>query len=239
MGRLIRIVLRVSWAAAVIIFALCALYPVGTATTRAAGVVSLALLWVGLVIALWKYRWWRWLVPAVTLAVAVFLLLPARAYSREDLGQKYVVCLRRYEGVRYVWGGENALGIDCSGLVRRGLMDALFLEGLRTFNPGLVREAISLWWNDTTARVLGEGEGPTAVLNIAAPQINLLDHAALLPGDLAVTESGIHVLAYLGDQTWIEADPAAERVILAKVPSQDNPWLSTPVKIVRWKLLQP
>jgi hypothetical protein len=239
MGRLIKSVLRVFWAVAVIVFALCALYPVGTVATRSAGVVSLALLWVGLVIALWRHRWWRWLVPAVTFAIAVFLLLPGRVFSHEDLREKYVGCLRRYEGVRYVWGGENALGIDCSGLVRRGLMDALFLEGLRTFNSGLVRDAISLWWHDTTARVLGMGEGQTVALKIAAPQINLLDHAALLPGDLAVTESGIHVLAYLGDQTWIEADPGAEKVILAKVPSQDNAWLATPVKIVRWRLFQP
>jgi hypothetical protein len=83
------------------------------------------------------------------------------------------------------------------------------------------------------------GEGQTVVLKIVAPQINLLDHATFQPGDLAVTDSGIHVLAYLGDQTWIEADPGVEKVILAKSPSQDNAWLSSPVKIVRWKLLQP
>ncbi len=27
-----------------------------------------------------------------------------------------------YQGVRYVWGGEGLLGIDCSGLVRKGLV---------------------------------------------------------------------------------------------------------------------
>jgi cell wall-associated NlpC family hydrolase len=186
----------------------------------------------------WKYRLLRWAVPGVTVAVGVFLMLPGRSASQEALREKYVGCLKRYEGVHYVWGGENAIGIDCSGLIRRGLMDALFLEGVRSFNPGLVRESIKLWWNDTTARVLGEGAGSTVAV-MAAPQINVLDHTKLRAGDLAVTTSGIHVLAYLGDQTWIEADPGAERVILAKAPSQDNPWLSSPVNIVRWKLLQP
>lgn len=116
-------------------------------------------------------------------------------------------------------------------------MDALFLEGIRTFNPGLVREAIWLWWHDATARTLGEGTGPTAATGGAVNQINLLDHDTIQPGDLAVTESGVHVLAYLGDHTWIEADPALEKVVTARAPSRDNAWLSTPVKIVRWKML--
>jgi hypothetical protein len=238
MGRMIRTALRTLWAVALVVFVACALYPVGTTATRAAGTLSFAFLWVGLLALLWKRRGWRWVGPAVTLAAVVFLLLPGQPPSEEVLRKKYAGCLLRYEGVRYVWGGENAVGIDCSGLVRRGLMDALFLEGLRTFNPGLVREALALWWNDTTAKVLGEATRSTVAVK-APPQINLLDHASLLPGDLAVTESGIHVLAYLGDQTWIEADPAEERVIVVKAPSQTNPWFATPVKIVRWKLLQP
>jgi hypothetical protein len=239
MGRVIKSVLRVAWAVAVVVFALCALFPVGTTTTRSCGLLALALIWLGLVAGLWKYRGWRWGVPAVSVAAAVFLLLPGRPFSREDLREKYLGCLRRYEGVAYVLGGENALGIDCSGLVRRGLMDALFLEGVRTFNPALVREAISLWWNDTTARGLGEGTGPTVATGVSAREINLLDHDTIPPGDLAVTESGVHVLAYLGDETWIEADPALESVITVKAPSRDNAWLAAPVKIVRWKILQP
>jgi hypothetical protein len=238
MGRLITIALRTLWAAALVVFVACALYPVGTTVTRTAGALSFAFLWVGLMVLLWKWRGWRWFVPAATLVVVVFLVLPGRSPSQNALREKYSGCLQRYEGVRYVWGGENAVGIDCSGLVRRGLMDALFLEGLRTVNPGLVREALALWWHDTTAKVLGEASGPTMAVT-GAPQINLLDHSLLRAGDMAVTESGIHILAYLGDQTWIEADPAAEKVITVKVPSQDNPWLATPVKIVRWKILQP
>lgn len=256
MARMIQVVLRTFWAVALGVFVICALYPVGTTLLRAAGVASFVLVWSGLLAFLWKRPCWRWLGPAITIVAVVFLLLPGRPASPEILREKYTNCLRRYDGVRYVWGGENALGIDCSGLVRRGLMEALFLEGIRTVNPGLVRDAISLWWNDTTARVLGEavlmdfrppglralGEKSPASLTEAiteTPQINILDHALLQPGDLAVTDSGIHILAYLGDRTWIEADPGLERVVTAKAPSTDNPWLSTPVKIVRWKILQP
>lgn len=87
MGRMIKVALRVSWAVAVIVYALCALFPVGTTATRAAALFSLALIWLGLVAVLWKYRGWRWGVPAATLAAAIFLLLPARPFSRDDLRQ--------------------------------------------------------------------------------------------------------------------------------------------------------
>ena len=239
------IVLQTFWVVALIVFAASALYPIGTKATRLIALLSFAFLWLGLSVFFWRYRVLRWVVPGVTIAVGIFLMLPGRPASQQSLREKYVGCLKRYEGVLYVWGGENAVGIDCSGLIRRGLMDALFLEGVKTFNPGLVRESIKLWWYDTTARVLGEANGPTVAVTAPAkgpletPSINLLDHAKLLPGDLAVTTSGIHVLAYLGDQQWIEADPGVGRVVLAKAPSQDNPWLSSPVNIVRWKLLQP
>ena len=51
-----------------------------------------------------------------------------------------------------------------------------------------------------------------------------------------MTESGVHTLAYLGGQTWIEADPDAGRVLQAQVPSK-SPWFNEPVKIMRWAQL--
>jgi energy-coupling factor transporter transmembrane protein EcfT len=226
------------WTLALLVFVFCAVYPVGTTATRAAGVLSFAVLWIGLLALLWKRPLWRWVGPAVTVAVAVFLLLPGQPVSPRGLREKYAGCLRRYEGVHYVRGGENALGIDCSGLARRGLMDALFLEGVRTFNPALVRAALGLWWNDASAQTIAESRELTVPVE-EAPQINLLDHARLRPGDMAVTASGVHLLIYLGDQTWIEADPTEERVVVVRVPSQSNSWLTTPVRVVRWKILEP
>ncbi|MFO1522592.1 MAG: hypothetical protein U1G05_11240 [Kiritimatiellia bacterium] len=38
-------------------------------------------------------------------------------------------------------------------------------------------------------------------------KINTMDVSALLPGDLAFTRSGAHVLVYFGDGKWIQADP--------------------------------
>jgi hypothetical protein len=62
------------------------------------------------------------------------------------------------------------------------------------------------------------------------------DTSKLKAGDLAVTADGVHVMAYLGNQTWIEADPDAHRVIEVVLPT-DNQWFKTPVVFVRWRWL--
>lgn len=51
-----------------------------------------------------------------------------------------------------------------------------------------------------------------------------------------MTADGLHVMAYLGNQTWIEADPDAHKVIEVVLPT-DNPWFKTPVVFVRWRCL--
>jgi hypothetical protein len=61
---------------------------------------------------------------------------------------------------------------------------------------------------------------------------------SVLPGDLAVTRSGVHIMAYLGNKRWIEADPAAGSVITITAPSANNSWFHTPMNIVRWGILQ-
>ena len=62
------------------------------------------------------------------------------------------------------------------------------------------------------------------------------DVSRLRPGDLAVTADGVHVMAYLGSGTWIEADPDAHKVIEVVLPT-DNQWFKSPVVFVRWKWL--
>ena len=63
-----------------------------------------------------------------------------------------------------------------------------------------------------------------------------MDPDAAAVGDMAVTEDGVHVLVYVGDQTWMEADPVFGRVVRESVPS-DMAWFETPVVLVRWKVL--
>jgi len=97
--------------------------------------------------------------------------------------------------------------------------------------------ALSLWWHDTTARVLGQQNDELTVRLLDTPSVNQLDHSGILPGDLAVTRNGVHVMAYLGDSRWIEADPGVGRVITVHVPAEDNEWFRVPMSIVRWSVL--
>lgn len=226
------------WAAAVAFFLALALYPVSFRVTRAVSVALLFAIWFGLIALNWRRKSVRWMFVAATVICVGFLLLPSRDRPESAaLRHEYVNGLLRYEGVSYFWGGESTRGIDCSGLVRRGLIDSLALRGVRTLDAGLVRQALSLWWHDCTASALGESHHALTVPLLETPSLNALDHSQFLPGDLAVTSSGVHIMAYLGDHRWIEADPDVHRVITVSPPC-DNPWFGVPMKIVRWRLLQ-
>jgi hypothetical protein len=218
---------------------LLAVLPVSYGITRLASVALGAGLWVGLIALNWPRPGLRRGLIVGSLLVVTFLLWPGRGgTSVPELREDYVAALRRYEGVTYYWGGENAVGIDCSGLVRRGMVDALFWRGLRQADPGLVRRAANLWWRDCSARSLGDGAGDRTRLVTDAASLNELDAALVAPGDLAVTRNGVHVLAYVGNRHWIQADPGAGRVITEAAPSRENAWFDTPVRIVRWRWLE-
>lgn len=164
------------------------------------------------------------------------LQLPARPVDTRALRDAYLTQLRSYDGATYVWGGENHRGIDCSGLMRRGLIDAAASEALEHRDPGLARRALELWWFDASAEALGQGyRGWTHEVTRANDFLSL-DASLLRPGDLAVTQNGLHVLAYLGDSTWIQADPVPMRVHVERVSASG--WFTSPITVMRWRLLE-
>lgn len=174
---------------------------------------------------------------AILASIALFLNLPGRPFSKASLEQRYLADMASFDGAPYVWGGESRQGIDCSGLLRRSWQDALLKEGLLTLNPALVRAALDLWWNDTTAQQIGQGYGGRTTPVTKCPSLNTLNHSLLQPGDMAVTASGGHMLGYLGDNKWIEADPLALKVLTFSVPEKTSAWFTTPMTIVRWRPL--
>lgn len=215
------------------------LFPESNQVTRLMGLLLLAAVWIGLIGLLWKWRPWRVALLCISAAGVLFLAWPGRTSREPDtLRAAYLRGLARYNGTHYSWGGESPKGIDCSGLMRRGMIDGLCIEGFRRFEPALVRQSIDLWWHDCTAKELKDGYYNLTIPVLTTPSINVLDQFRILPGDMAVTDSGVHVMAYLGGNRWIEADPGIGRVVTLTAPEPHSVWFTGPMKIVRWRVLE-
>ena len=225
------------WTFSTIFLALLLLFPIANRATRVLTVIGIVLVWSGALVICKRRRLIQILLVLIGVAVFSLFLIPGRSTDANALRADYCHGLQLYTGDRYVWGGEGCLGIDCSGLARKGLVWGQLINGARSMNGGPLRNAIALWWHDCSAKeLLGGFRGWTRVL-FSSSSIDEADHSKLQPGDLAVTTDGVHVLAYLGKTTWIEADPIFGKVIRLSVPS-DNPWFNRPVVFIRWSWLE-
>jgi hypothetical protein len=140
-----------------------------------------ALIIVGSVLIVWRFRIFRWVLVALYAVLVLLLLVPSHPpENRSDLRGSYRNALNSYLGCRYVWGGAGYFGIDCSGFVQKGLEDALVTRGLLTLNPSLVREGIWVYWHRTTAKVLGESDVGRTYTVATCPTLNALDYSLLV-----------------------------------------------------------
>jgi hypothetical protein len=225
------------WCGSIAILILTLIAPAGNGAIRLMTVLSAIGIWLGIP-WLWRSRkvilaiW-----TIVTMLVTIFLLSPGSIVAADVLRSDYIDSLKTYHNTKYIWGGENHWGIDCSGLVRQGFIRANLSRGLKTVNAAPIRKGLLMWWFDASAVALKDGYQQWTKPLFAANSINEIDLKQLLPGDLAVTADGVHVLAYLGDGRWIEADPGIRKVIIVNVPEPNNGWFQMPVKIVRWQEL--
>lgn len=235
-------VARVYWSVWGILLALFvgwALYtPVPFTYLKYAAVAALLVLVGGISFGI-KYG--RWFGALLCIGLVALLIWPAPRVNSGSLRARYVMALKSYRETPYVWGGENGRGIDCSGLMRRSMEDALLAEGWERKAPALWREAAFIWWRDCAAKDMPKGYAGRIAPLFKAPSLNTLDVKRVEAGDLAVTQSGVHVLAYVGDDTWIQADPnlanGGNKVIETPVGSR-NGWMNMPVVICRWKNLE-
>ena len=211
------------------------IWPVEYGITRCAFAIGAIVTWIGALIFFWRRKVVRAVLSCLAIFGVVAVCLPSRDIDSQQLSSDYVKALRCYRGVRYVWGGEGFLGIDCSGLPRKALVWTQLVYGLRTLNGGPIRNAVDLWIHDSSARALRDGyRGWTT--NLSTGRINEIDHQLLHPGDVAVTYDGVHTLVYLGNKTWLEADPGFGEVVELTAPGE-SAWLKMPVVFLRWKWL--
>lgn len=211
-----------------------ALCPLGYNFIRIGIVGGGALLVLGGLFIFWKSLYVRFLLLAVCLLALLVIFLPGGKPDAGVLRSKYVSALLKYENTLYIWGGENRAGIDCSGLVREGYVDANRSLGISTLNPQLLRRAFFVWWNDCSASALGNEYLGMTKLVLKADAMEKLDYTLLKPGDIAVIGTGYHTFAYLGGERWIEASPLSGNV--HKISGADRAQISAGalVRIMRW-----
>lgn len=194
--------------------------------------------WVGLTMLVWKRKALRATTVLLPMLLTIPFLPPGGKINSEELRGDYIRRLAGFEGVKYHWGGESSRGIDCSGLPRSAFRDALLSYGCRHLNGRAFRHWAEQWWFDASAKALGEGyRGYTFQLGTKG-SIREMSYDSLVPGDLAVTTNGLHVLAYAGDGRWIQADPGIGSVATLDGRTSDNGWFRAPVTTHRWSLLE-
>ncbi len=167
-------------------------------------------------------------------------ILASKPPDVDMLRAGYMRRLSSFEGARFVRRGETNTGVDCSGLARAALWQTMMKQSIRQANPRLLGPMFwRFWWRDMSARAIGDGTyGYTRVVGYA-PKLAGYDTSKLLPGDMAVASSK-HVMIYYGNGRWIEANPDERKVVINKAPARSKRrWFNTPVKLVRWWILEP
>lgn len=213
------------------------LYPVNRKLYNFIFVCCLIGFWLGFLLLVWKRKYFRLVTILVVVLAAIPFILPSKSIDPNRLREGYLDRLIKLNGTTYVWGGENRWGIDCSGLPRKALRGALLAYGLKNLNGTAMRSFAENWWYDASARALGEGYRDYTVVLEPKGTVKEMDYSSLLPGDLAITENGIHVLVYLGKNEWIQAAPELGKVAIMNGREDKNSWLTVPVKTYRWNLL--
>ena len=176
------------------------------------------------------------IIGSIVIVFTIILFsLKNRCVSIEEIRNTYVIELIKYENTRYVWGGENINGIDCSGLVRKGMINALFKLGVRNLSSKYLYEAFKIYINDFSAKSIKEEYKNMFTKLLEIDNLNTFDHSQIMAGDILVTSNGVHTFAYVGNNKWIQADPGSNKVIVEAAPSKNNQWYEMKSVILRWK----
>ena len=227
----------IAWVVLWIIVLIMLIFPVGIGIFRLGIILGFIFLWSSGIYLFWRTIYIRVLFLLIAIVVLIIIIIPGHKANSKQLQNEYVNSLLGYENVRYIWGGENKNGIDCSGLVREGFINANFRVGIKTLNPKLIKRAFYIWWYDSSADALGNSYRQMTTLVLKAKSMDELDYNNIMPGDIIVAEKGFHTFAYIGSNTWIEANPDKGKTVKISSVEKAREWQDIPIKLVRWSEL--
>ena len=182
------------------------------------------------------------LYPVVILCVLgiVWSVLANKPFDPVLMRDSYSRRLEEFVGVKYVWGGESSVGIDCSGLARTALWQSMLRQGFKELNPRLLGPALwEFWWRDMSSQDMLRGKyGYTKTIG-QANKLAGYNTDKLSVGDLAVAGGGSHVLIYYGQGRWIEANPDDRKVVVNKATAgSKRPYFNMAVTFKRWWMFE-
>lgn len=227
----------IAWISLLVIVVTMVILPVSIGITRLGIVFGFILLWSSGIYLFWRRIYLRILFLIISLVVFLIIIIPGHNANSKQLQDEYVHSLLGYENVRYIWGGENKIGIDCSGLVREGFINANIKVGVKTLNPKLIRRAFFIWWYDCAADALGNSYRQMATLVLKAKSMDELDYNNIRLGDIIVAEKGFHTFVYIGNNTWIEANPDKGNTVTVSSEEKGKDWNGIPIRLLRWSEL--
>jgi hypothetical protein len=146
------------------------------------------------------------------------------------LRDRYVAVLLSYEGMNYAPYGEEE-GISCSTLVRKALINTFEIDGDKN---------IKIQNYPCTSEELRKGCHGELSSVFNAENLKGIDYNQLQPGDIAILGNsiGIHTMAYIGNESWIHADPITQKVVKTKATDINDDWSMFNVRVMRWNLLK-
>ncbi|HCC07619.1 MAG TPA: hypothetical protein DEP72_05610 [Clostridiales bacterium] len=186
--------------------------------------------------------WYNFFTRGVVIIATVFIFVTFYGsnkvvVSNELINACYVENLKDYENTKYMSGGENGIGIDSSGLVRRPMIDTFIEMGLLTKNMQYIRVALRIWLDDYAISDIYNNYKDMYIDIQKFSSISEITDKTIKSGDILIYDNCSQVYIYLGNNEWIEVNANDKKTIIVSAIPALCIVQEISGKVVRWKVI--